>query len=162
MRRLNREQRRLSRKVKGSNNRNKQRLKVARVHEKIVNQRTDFLQKQSTALIRENQTICVEDLSVRNMVRNHKMAQHISSASWSSFVNMLEYKAIWYGNDVVKVPKFYASSQLCHVCGYQNTDIKDLTIRDWKCPICHTIHNRDINAAINILNKGLEAALNAS
>lgn len=162
MRRLNREQRRLSRKVNGSNNRNKQRLKVARIHEKIVNQRTDFLQKQSTALIRENQTICVEDLSVRNMVRNHKLAQHISSVSWSMFINMLEYKAIWYGNDVVKVPKFYASSQLCHICGYQNTDIKDLTIRDWQCPICHTIHDRDINAAKNILNKGLEAALTAS
>ncbi len=162
MRKLNREQKRLSRKQKGSNNRNKQRLKVARIHEKVVNQRTDFLQKQSTALIRENQTICVEDLSVRNMVRNHKLAQHISSVSWSMFINMLEYKAMWYGNDVVKVPKFYASSQTCHVCGYQNPDVKNLAVRKWQCPICYATHDRDVNAAINILNKGLEAALNAS
>ena len=162
LRKLNREQRRLSRKQKRSNNRDKQRLRVARIHEKIVNQRTDFLHKQSTKLIRENQTICIEDLNVKSMVRNHKLAQHISSVSWSMFVDILEYKAIWYGNDVIKVPKFYASSQLCHVCGYQNPDVKNLAVRKWQCPICHATHDRDVNAAINILSKGLEAALNAS
>ena len=111
MRKLVREQRKLSRKQKGSNNRNKQRVKVALVHEKITNQRNDFLQKQSTILIRENQTICIEDLKVKNMMRNHKLAQHIGSASWSKFFDMLAYKAVWYGNDVVKVPTMYPSSQ---------------------------------------------------
>jgi len=156
MRKLVREQRRLSRKQIGSNNRNKQRIKVALVHEKITNQRNDFLQKQSTMLIRENQTICIEDLKVRNMVGNHKLALHIASASWSKFFVMLDYKAIWYGNDIIKVPTMYPSSQICHVCGYKNPLVKTLSVRKWECPICHTIHDRDTNASINILNKGLQ------
>lgn len=156
MRKLVREQRRFSRKQTGSNNRNKQRVKVALVHEKIVNQRNDFLQKQSTMLIRENQTICIEDLKVRNMVRNHKLAQHIASASWSKFFDMLDYKATWYGNDILRIPTMYPSSQTCHVCGYKNPLVKNLAVRKWECPVCHTVHDRDNNASINILNKGLQ------
>ena len=156
MRKLIREQRKLSRKQKNSNNRNKQRVKVASVHEKIANQRNDFLQKQSTLLIRENQTICIEDLNVKNMIRNHKLAQHIGSASWSKFFDMLAYKSVWYGNDVVKVPTMYPSSQTCSCCGYKNPLVKNLSIRVWECPDCHAVHNRDTNASINILKKGLQ------
>lgn len=156
MRKLIREQRKLSRKQKGSNNRNRQRVKVALVHEKITNQRNDFLQKQSTMLIRENQTISIEELKVRNMMRNHKLAQHIGSASWSKFFDMLAYKSVWYGNNVVKVPTMYPSSQTCSCCGYKNPLVKNLAVRVWECPECHTIHNRDTNASINILTKGLQ------
>ena len=156
MRKLIREQRKLSRKQKSSNNRSKQRVKVALVHEKITNQRNDFLQKQSTMLIRENQTICIEDLKVKNMMRNHKLAQHIGSASWSKFFAMLAYKSVWYGNDVVKVPTMYPSSQTCSRCGYKNPLVKNLAIRVWECPVCHAVHNRDTNASRNILNKGLQ------
>lgn len=156
MRKLIREQRKLSRRQKDSNNRSKQRVKVALVHEKITNQRNDFLQKQSTMLIRENQTICIEELKVRNMVRNHKLAQHIGSAAWSKFFDMLTYKSVWYGNDIVKVPAMYPSSQTCSCCGYKNPLVKNLAVRVWECPDCHAVHNRDTNASINILNKGLQ------
>lgn len=156
MRKLIREQRKLSRKQKGSNNRNKQRVKVALVHEKITNQRNDFLQKESTKLIRENQTICIEDLKVKNMMRNHKLAQHIGSASWSKFFDMLTYKSVWYGNNIVKVPTMYPSSQTCSCCGYKNPQVKNLALRKWECPECHTRHDRDTNASVNILNKGLQ------
>lgn len=156
LKKLARVQRRLSRKKKGSNNRNKQRKKVALVHEKITNQRDDFLQKQSTKLIRENQTICIEDLKIANMLKNHKLAKHISSVSWRKFFTMLEYKAKWYGNTIVKVPTVYPSSQTCSICGYKNKLVKDLSVRKWECPVCHTEHERDYNASINILNKGLQ------
>jgi len=156
MRKLIREQRKLSRKQKDSHNRRKQRVKVALVHEKITNQRNDFLQKQSTMLICENQTICIEDLKVKNMMRNHKLAQHIGSASWSKFFDMLTYKSVWYGNDIVKVPTMYPSSQTCSCCGFKNPLVKNLSVRNWECPACHTTHDRDTNASINILNKGLQ------
>ena len=133
----------------------KQRKKVALIHEKITNQRNDFLQKESTKLIRENQIISIEDLNVEGLLQNHKLAKSISSVSWSKFFTMLEYKAKWYGRIITKAPTFYPSSQMCSCCGYKNTDVKDLKIRKWTCPECGTVHGRDFNASVNILNQGL-------
>ena len=153
---LAREQRKLSHMVKGSNNRNKQRIKVARLHKKINNQRNDYLHKLSKKIIDENQIICIEDLKVKNMEQNHKLARSISDASWSRFVSMLIYKASWYGNVIVKVPSNYPSSQLCSCCHYKNPKTKDLKVRKWTCPECGSVHDRDCNAAKNILSKGIE------
>ncbi len=153
---LAKEQRKLSKTIKGSNNRNKQRIKVARLHKHIQNQRNDYLHKLSKKIIDENQIICIEDLKVIDMEHKNKLARNISDASWSRFVTMLIYKADWYGRNVVKVPSDYPSSQLCSICSYKNSITKDLAIRKWTCPKCGSIHDRDINAAKNILSKGIE------
>ena len=156
LKKLAREQRKISKMVKGSNNRNKQRIKVARLHKKIENQRNYYLHKLSRHIIDENQIICIEDLKVKNMARDHKLARSINDASWAKFVSMLIYKASWYGNIVIKVPTNYPSSQLCSSCGYKNENVKNLRIRKWVCPQCGTHHDRDYNAAKNILSKGIE------
>jgi putative transposase len=148
-------QRQLSRKTKGGNNRNKARVKVAKLQAHITNQRRDFTQKLSAKLILENDIICIEDLQVKNMIKNHKLARNIADVSWSEFVRELQYKAEWYGKTIVKVDKFYPSSQLCNCCGYKYQLAKDLNVRSWVCPNCNDKHDRDVNAAKNILDEGL-------
>lgn len=149
-------QRRLSRKAKGSANRAKARLKVARVHARIADRRRDHLHKLSTRIIRENQTVVIEDLTVRNMVRNHSLARAISDASWSELRRQLEYKADWYGRTVIAIDRFYPSSKTCSACGAITASMP-LSVREWTCR-CGAAHDRDVNAAKTILAAGLAVA----
>jgi putative transposase len=155
---LKREQKSLSRKQKGSRNRHKARLKVARVHRQISDSRKDFLHKLTTQLVRENQTIVVEDLAIKNMVKNHKLASSISDASWGELVRQLDYKCRWYGRDLIKVDRWFPSSKRCGNCGHI-VDKMPLNIREWECPSCGANHDRDINASKNILAAGLAVSV---
>jgi putative transposase len=150
-------QRRHARKKKGSKNRNKARVKVARVHARITDRRRDYQHQLSTRIVRENQVICIESLAVKNMVKNHCLARSISDVGWGEFVRQLEYKASWYGRTLVKIDRWYPSSKTCHQCKYVLDEL-DLDVRTWQCPACTTVHDRDTNAAKNILAEGLSVS----
>ena len=152
-RRLRRAQKSRSHKMKGSRNREKARRKVAKIHEEIRDSRSDYLHKLTTRLVRENQTLVVEDLSVKGMVRNRKLAKHISDCAWGEFVSQLDYKCQWYGRTLVKVDQWFPSSKLCSSCGHKVNSMP-LDVREWTCPKCGTVHDRDINAARNLLAVG--------
>lgn len=150
---LKKAQQHLSRKVKGSKRKEKARFKVSKIHEAIANSRKDFLHKISTELVTEYDVICIEDLNVSGMMKNHCLSKAIQDASWSTFVSFLDYKCNWYGKTLVKIDRFYPSSKTCSNCGHK-IELMGLNIRNWTCPECGVHHDRDINAAINILNKG--------
>ena len=147
-------QRKLAKKTKGSANRKKAKLKVAKLHAKIADSRKDFLHKLSTRLVNENQVIAIETLAVSNMQKNHNLAKSIADASWSEFVRQLEYKSLWYGRELVGIDRWYPSSKRCSDCGHTVKKMP-LSVREWTCQECGTIHDRDINAARNVLAAGL-------
>jgi putative transposase len=151
-------QRRLAKKQRGSKNRVRARLKVARLHAKIADSRQDFLHKLSTRLVNENQVIAVESLAVSNMQKNHCLAKSIGDASWSEFVRQLEYKSLWYGRTLIGVDRWYPSSKRCSDCGYTLSNLP-LNVREWTCPECGSIHDRDVNAARNVLAAGLAVSV---
>ena len=153
--RLAREQRRLSKMQKGSNNRRKQRIKVAKLHEKVSNQRKDFLHKQSRQITNAYDCVCIEDLDMKAMSRSLKLGKSVSDNGWGMFTAFLKYKLEEQGKKLVKVDRFFASSQMCSACGYKNAKTKDLALRQWDCPQCGIHHDRDVNAAINIRNEGM-------
>ena len=148
-------QKQLSRKPKGSKNRNKARIRLAILSEHISNQRNDFQHKLSKQIVEENDIICCESLKVKNMIKNHKLAKHIQDCSWASFISKLEYKCNWYGKMLIKIDTFLPSSKTCSCCGYK-IDNLTLDTREWTCPDCNTVHDRDVNAAKNILKFGLQ------
>jgi putative transposase len=154
LKKLKYNQRQLSKKVKGSKSRLKQNLKLNKIHEKVTNIRKDYLYKVSTEIIKNHDIICIEDLAVKNMMKNHCLAQAFSDVSLGTFYTMIEYKANWNDKVIVKIDRYFPSSKTCNVCNYINQDLT-LKDREWKCPICNIIHDRDINASINILKQGL-------
>ena len=156
---LKREQRKLSLMQKGSKNRDKQRIKVARLHEKVANQRKDFLHKESRQITNAYDCVCVENLDMKEMSQEKRYGKSISDNGWGMFLTFLSYKLEEQGKQLIKVDRYFASSQICSCCGYKNEEIKDLSIRKWICPKCSTSHNRDKNAAINIRNEGMRIVL---
>lgn len=156
---LKKEQRKLSKMQKGSNNRNKQRIKVARLHERVANQRKDFLHKLSRQITNAYDCVCIEDLNMKAMSQSLNFGKSVADNGWGMFTTFLQYKLEDVGKQLIKIDKFFASSQLCSACGYRNSETKDLSVREWTCPCCQTHHDRDVNAAINIRNEGMRIAL---